>query len=36
MVDANMAITENKVIDEYVFMDKELIKKKSVADWEEE
>jgi len=36
MVDVNMAITKSKVIEEQVFKDKELIKKKSAADWEEE
>jgi hypothetical protein len=32
VVDVNMAITKSKVIEEHVFKDKELIKKKSVAD----
>jgi len=36
MVDVNMAITKSKVIEEQVFKDKELIKKKFVANWEEE
>jgi hypothetical protein len=36
MVDVNMAITRSKVIEEHVFKDKKLIKKKSVIDWEEE
>jgi len=36
MVDVNMAITKSKVIEEQMFKDKELIKKKFVADWEEE
>jgi len=36
MVDANMAITKSKVIEEQMLKDKELIKKKFVADWEEE
>jgi hypothetical protein len=36
MVDVNMAITKNKVIKKHVFKDRELIKKKSVANWEKE
>jgi hypothetical protein len=36
MVDVNMAITRSKVIEKEVFKDKELIKKKSIDDWEEE
>jgi hypothetical protein len=36
MVDVNMAITRNKVIEEHVFKVKKPIKKKYVADWEEE
>jgi hypothetical protein len=36
IVDVNMAITRSKVIKEHVFKDRELIKKKSVVDWEEE
>jgi hypothetical protein len=36
MVDVNMAITKSKVIEEQMFKDKKLIKKKFVVDWEEE
>ncbi len=36
MVDVNMSITRSKVTKEQVFKDKKLIKKKFVADWEEE
>ncbi len=36
MVDVNMATTRSKVIEEHVFKDRKLIKKKSVANWEEE
>jgi hypothetical protein len=32
MVDVNMAITKSKVTEEQVFKDRELIKKKSVAN----
>jgi hypothetical protein len=32
MVDVNMAITRSKVIEEHVFKDRKLIKKKSVVD----
>jgi hypothetical protein len=32
MVDVNMAITKSKVTKEYVFKDKEPIKKKSIVD----
>jgi hypothetical protein len=32
----NMSITRSKVTKEQVFKDKKLIKKKFVADWEEE
>jgi hypothetical protein len=35
VVDFNMAITKNKVTEEQVFKDKELIKKKLAADWNE-
>jgi hypothetical protein len=35
MVDMNMAITRNKVTKEHVFKDREPIKKKFTADWEE-
>jgi hypothetical protein len=31
-----MAITRSKVIEEHVFKDKKLIKKKFALDWEEE
>jgi hypothetical protein len=36
MVDVNMAITKNNVTREYVFKDKETIKKKHVTYYEEE
>jgi hypothetical protein len=36
MVDVNMAITRSKVTKEKVFKDKELIRKKSIVDWEED
>jgi len=36
MVDVNMAITRSKVTEEKVFKDKELIRKKSIVDWEED
>jgi hypothetical protein len=36
MVDVNMAITRSKVIEEHVFKDIELIKKRSIANWEGE
>jgi len=36
MVDVNVAITMNKVIEKQVFKDKKPIKKKFVANWEEE
>ncbi len=32
IMDVNMAITKRKVIEEQVFKDRELIKKKSIAD----
>jgi hypothetical protein len=32
MLDANMAITKSKVIEEHVFKDRELINKKSDVD----
>jgi hypothetical protein len=35
-VDVNMAITKSKVTEEQVFKDKKSIKKKLVANWEEE
>jgi hypothetical protein len=35
-VDVNMAITRTKVTEEQVFKDRELIKKKSINDWEKE
>jgi hypothetical protein len=35
-VDVNMAITKNKVTKKQVFKDKEPIKKKSIANLEEE
>ncbi len=36
MVDVNMAIARNKVTKEHVFKDRDPIKKKYVANWEEE
>ncbi len=36
MMDVNMAITRSKVIEEHVFKDKKLIKKKSAIDLEKE
>ncbi len=36
VVDVNMAITRNKVTEEQMFKDKELIKKKFVINLEEE
>ncbi len=36
MVDVNMAITRGKVIKEHVFKDREPIKKKFAANYEEE
>ncbi len=36
MVDLNMAITRSKVTKEQFFKDKQLIKKKFIANWEEE
>jgi hypothetical protein len=36
MVDVNMAITRSKVTKKKVFKNKELIKKKSITNWEEE
>jgi hypothetical protein len=36
IMDVDMAITKIKIIEKQVFKDKKLIKKKSVAEWEEE
>jgi hypothetical protein len=36
VVDVNMAIIKNKVIEEQMFKDKELVKKKLATNWEEE
>jgi hypothetical protein len=36
MVDVNMAITKSKVIEAHVFKDREQVKKKFIADLEEE
>ncbi len=36
MVNVNMAITRSKVIEEHVFKDRELIKKKSAINLEKE
>jgi hypothetical protein len=36
IMDVDMAITKIKIIEKQVFKDKELIKKESVVEWEEE
>ncbi len=36
IMDVNMAITKSKVTKEHVFKDREPIKKKFAANWEEE